>query len=179
MKKAPESIAWITPGVHVLYRPGGPSSTVFRGRVAEMPRELMGQLVVSLVSMDDDKAIMASRGQTTVPAALVSDLSQGGADSHRDLYWAALALYEAGHWKCGSLIHAQEDKLWRRLRDALGLERGTSQKKTECVTSDVGKGDIERYLRKYRDVEDAESEGFKASMRLAVAELCERSRIKC
>lgn len=37
---------------------------------------------------------------------------------------SALALYEAGHWNCFQLGKGEQEKLWERLRDDLGLNEG-------------------------------------------------------
>lgn len=42
------------------------------------------------------------------------------------LYYAALAIYHAGHWICDR--ECNEAKLWEELRDAMGLPSGTAPK---------------------------------------------------
>lgn len=47
-----------------------------------------------------------------------------GPMAHAGLRRAALALYEAGLWKCAGLHPVEQVKLWDDLRDALGLTPG-------------------------------------------------------
>jgi hypothetical protein len=60
------------------------------------------------------------------------------------LFAAALALYNAGHWRSTSLPEGRQMELWTELRDALGLPKGTETKRAQA-------GEIRRVLYQYHD----------------------------